>query len=141
MNMYCIECAVCFVELNCSFCNSRLNVSTLKLTYMDRSTVVPTKSDSDVVLCLQLLRKNINLYTPPELTRINRLLVYQSYPVDRINTHVTYRFYIPDNLANKTRGHCHSWLAGQYFEIILCPITQIIFELNSNAIFSEKLGI
>ena len=29
-------------------------------------TVVPAKSDSDVLLCLQLLTNN-NLYTPPDL--------------------------------------------------------------------------
>ena len=27
------------------------------------ATVVPTKSDRDVLFCLQLLRKNINVYT------------------------------------------------------------------------------
>ena len=37
-------------------------------------TVVPTKSDNDVILCLQL-------YTPLDLT-----------PSDRINTQVMYRF-------------------------------------------------
>ena len=45
----------------------------------------PTKSDSDVIFCLQLLSK-FNLYIPLELTLINRSLVFQSYPVDRINT-------------------------------------------------------
>ena len=43
-------------------------------------TVLPAKSDSDVVFCLQLL-KTINLYTPLELMRIDRSLVY--YPNDR----------------------------------------------------------
>ena len=40
------------------------------------TTVVPTKRDSDKILCLQLFSKNTNLYTSIELTRINRLLVY-----------------------------------------------------------------
>ena len=63
---------------------------------------MPTKSDSDIMPCLQLPSKNINLYTPPEPMRINRSPVYKSYPVDRTNTQVTYRFYVPDNFANKT---------------------------------------
>ena len=40
-----------------------------------KGTVVPTKSDSDVLLCLQLLSKN-NLYSRFELTRIDSSLVY-----------------------------------------------------------------
>ena len=43
--------------------------------------LVPTKSDSDVILCLQLLSDN-KLCTPLDLTRIDRILVYQSYPQD-----------------------------------------------------------
>ena len=39
------------------------------------ATVLPAKSDIDVVFCLQLL-SNINLYTPLELMRIGRSLVY-----------------------------------------------------------------
>ena len=39
------------------------------------STIVPTKSDNDVILCLQLLRKKNNLYTPLQLMRIDRSLV------------------------------------------------------------------
>ena len=35
------------------------------------ATFVPTKSDSDVIFCLQ-----VNLYTPLELTRIVISLVY-----------------------------------------------------------------
>ena len=38
-------------------------------------TVVPTKSDSDVILCLQLLSKN-NVYTPLDLTLIDISLLY-----------------------------------------------------------------
>ena len=40
------------------------------------STVVPTKSDSDVIFSVQLLSKNINVYTSLELTRLDRSLVY-----------------------------------------------------------------
>ena len=36
------------------------------------ANVVPTKSDSDVIFWLQLLSKNINLYTTLEPTRIDR---------------------------------------------------------------------
>ena len=39
-------------------------------------TVVPAKSDSDVVFGLQLLSKNINFYSSLELMWINRSLVY-----------------------------------------------------------------
>ena len=42
------------------------------LTY---GTVVPTKSDSDVIVCLQSLSKTLT-YTPLELTRIDISLVY-----------------------------------------------------------------
>ena len=62
---------------------------------------MPTKSDSDIMPCLQLPSKNINLYTAPEPMRINRSLVYKSFPVDRINTQVTYRFYVPITLQTK----------------------------------------
>ena len=58
--------------------------------YFTKSTVVPTKSDSDVILCLQLLSKN-NSYTLLDLTLIYRSLVYKSYPEDRIDTQVNYR--------------------------------------------------
>ena len=43
--------------------------------FLRNTTVVPTKSDSDVLLCLQLLSKN-NLYSPFELMRIDSSLVY-----------------------------------------------------------------
>ena len=56
------------------------------------TTVLPAKSDSDVMVCLQLLSKNINLYTPLELTRIDISLMYKSYPADRISSQVIYRF-------------------------------------------------
>ena len=35
------------------------------------ATVVPTKNDSDVIFCL-----HINLFTPLDLTRIDRSLVF-----------------------------------------------------------------
>ena len=59
--------------------------------YIALRTVVPTKSDSDVIFCLQLLRKITNLYTPLDLARIDRSLVYLSYPADRINTKFIYQ--------------------------------------------------
>ena len=46
------------------------------------STVMLAKSDIDVMFCLQSYRGLI----------IDRAHVYQSYPQDRINTHVIYRF-------------------------------------------------
>ena len=45
-------------------------------------TVLPAKSDSDVILCLHSYQG----------LRIDRSLLYQSYPADRINTQVFYRF-------------------------------------------------
>ena len=38
--------------------------------------VVPTKSDSDVISFFTIVKKNINFYTPFELTRIERSLEY-----------------------------------------------------------------
>ena len=42
---------------------------------------VPTKSDSDVIFCLQLFGKTFNLKTPLKLKRIDRSLVYYNTPV------------------------------------------------------------
>ena len=91
--------------------NLKVNNIILCLPYI--GTVVPAKSDSDIIVCLQFLRKSINLNTPLLLTRIDRSLVYKSYPADRINTEEIYRFLCLDNFVNKTGRHCHSWLAGQ----------------------------
>ena len=47
--------------------------------YCFHCTVLPTKSDNDVIFCLQLLSKTltcIDQYTPLELTRIGGPLVY-----------------------------------------------------------------
>ena len=38
-----------------------------------------------------IVKQNINLYTPLELTRIDRSFVYLSYLQDRINIQVIYR--------------------------------------------------
>ena len=76
-----------------------------------KATVLPAKSDSDVVFCLQLLSKTLT-YTL-HLMRIDRSLMYLSYPVDMINTQVIYRFLVTDNCVNITSRHCHSWLAGK----------------------------
>ena len=48
----------------------------------DTPTVLPAKSESDVMFCLQSYQGLI----------IDRSLVYQSYPQDRINTYMIYRF-------------------------------------------------
>ena len=45
-------------------------------------TVLPANSDSGVMFCLQSYQG----------LRIDISLVYKSYPVDRINTQVIYRF-------------------------------------------------
>ena len=54
------------------------------------ATVLPTKSDSDIMPPLQLPSKNIN-----------RSLVYESFRMDMINTQVTYWFCVLDNPAIK----------------------------------------
>ena len=48
----------------------------------DLATVVPAKSDSDVMFCLQSYQGLL----------IDKSLVYLSYPADRINTQVIFRF-------------------------------------------------
>ena len=48
----------------------------------ERNTVLPAKSDSNVMFCLQSYSGFI----------IDRSLVYKSYSQDRINTQVIYRF-------------------------------------------------
>ena len=45
-------------------------------------TVLPARSDSDVMFCLLRNQRLI----------IDRSLVYQSYPLDRIDTQMIYRF-------------------------------------------------
>ena len=56
----------------------------LKPTQMENEeiTVLPAKSDNDVMFCLQSYQG----------LRIDRSLVYYSYPQDRIHTQVIYRF-------------------------------------------------
>ena len=41
-----------------------------------RTTVVPTKSDSDHHILFTIAKSDINLFTPLELARIDRSLVY-----------------------------------------------------------------
>ena len=48
----------------------------------EMNTVLPAKSDSDFMFCLQIYQRLI----------IDGSLVYLSYPQDRINTQVIYRF-------------------------------------------------
>ena len=50
---------------------------------------------------------------------IDRSLVYESYPQDRINAQVIYRFALAQvmfnlTVVNKILRHCHFWLARQY---------------------------
>ena len=51
-------------------CKERIRILYLEAE-IEKTIIVPTKSDSDVILCLQLLSK-----IPLELTRIDRSLVY-----------------------------------------------------------------
>ena len=53
---------------------------------------------------------------------IDRSLAYKTYPADRINTRVTYRFAVAQvgvqvnvllNKGLQRLRHCHSWLARQ----------------------------
>ena len=68
------------------------------------STVLTAKCDSDVIFCLQSLNKENNWYTPLELTRFDKSLLYLYYPADRINTQLIYRLYVADtcNFVSKT---------------------------------------
>ena len=50
--------------------------------FVIKATVLPAKSDSGVMFCLQSYQGLI----------IDRSLVYESYPQDRINTQVIYQF-------------------------------------------------
>ena len=79
---------------------------------INRTTVLPAKSDSDVMFCLQSYQGLI----------IDRSLVYLSYPQDRINTQVIYRFALVKwilqvnvlfNNYKHTITHCHTWLVRQ----------------------------
>ena len=63
-----------------TYYESRKHLITVKLSPL--FTVLPAKSESEVMFRLQ---SYLGL-------RIDRSLVYQSYPQDRINTHVIYRF-------------------------------------------------
>ena len=67
-----------------------------------------------------IAKLNTKVYTSLELMRIDRSLVYQSYPADRINTQVIYRFQVTHSFANKAWRHCHSWLVGQYVCDLCC---------------------
>ena len=44
--------------------------------YRDMHTVMPTKSDSDVIFCLKLLSKTLTFYNSLELTQIDISRVY-----------------------------------------------------------------
>ena len=91
----------------------------IKLPYLHRfrkknhtTTVVPTKSDSDVIVCLQLLSETFTctlhfcLHESIDHLPLN--------PADTINTQVIYLFEVLDNFVNKTLRHYLFWLAGQY---------------------------
>ena len=54
----------------------------ISCSIMSTATVLPAKSEGEVMFCLQSYQG----------LRIDRSLVYKSYPQDRINTQVIYRF-------------------------------------------------
>ena len=66
---YMCRTCICLAEMS----TINLSIETSSLT---PSTVMPTRSDSDVVLCLQLLSKKTYVYTSFELTGIDESLVY-----------------------------------------------------------------
>ena len=73
------------------------------------STVLPTKSGSESIFCLQNYHRLI----------IDISRVYKSYPQERFNTldissseMYTLVFYLA--IVNKVLRHCQSWLARQY---------------------------
>ena len=55
---------------------------TYHTVYADRVTILPSKSDSAIMFCLQSFKGLI----------FDRSLMYVSYPQDRINTQMIYRF-------------------------------------------------
>ena len=59
-------------------------------------TIVPTKSDSDITFCLNLLSQILTFTT--------HLRYHESIdsPADKFNTQVIYRSGVPDSLVNKT---------------------------------------
>ena len=79
---------------NSNACNSGLTLFKISPFYfyvlvlefvavtVTRTTVLPARSDGDVMFCLQSYKGLL----------IDRSLVYYSYPQDRINTQVIYQF-------------------------------------------------
>ena len=73
----------------------------------NRATVVPTKSDSDLILCLQLLSKTLTCTLHLSIRESIDHLSLCINPIlwigqDMINTQVIYLFRVPDNFVNKT---------------------------------------
>ena len=69
------------------------------------TTVLPAKSDSDVMFCLKIYHGLI----------IDRSLVYK-YISDisiRVSSSRVYELMFYSTIGNKTLSHCHSWLARQ----------------------------
>ena len=101
----------------------RMNIFLYVKCILVESTVLPAKSDSDIMVCLQTYQGLI----------IARSLVYQSYPQDRINTsdlsisvssNGVYKLIFYFTIVNKILRHCHSWLTGQY--VVAHPCVVII---------------
>ena len=96
-----------------------------------RNTVLPAKSDSDVMFYLQSYQG----------LRIDKSLVYESYPVDRINTQVVYRFALAqvNDLLNNCKQNTTSLslLAGR---TVAAPSVNLVWlKYKRNTVLPAKI--
>ena len=91
-------------------------------------TVLPTKSDSDVIFCLQLFSKTLtcalllSLRESRDNLCINPILwigLIHKWSIDSK---------VPNNFVNKR--HCHSWLAGQYMFFTLSAVFYLYLSMT-----------
>ena len=82
----------------------------------DTCTVLPAKSDSDVMFCLQRYQGLI----------IDSSLVYTSDLSIRVSSSGVHKFMFYLSIANKILRHCHSWLARQYLSINRFPASSAL---------------
>ena len=83
-----------------------------------KDTVVPAKSESGIMFCLQgyqVLESIDYMYINP-IRRIGS--------IDSVSSSRVYKLMFYLTIVNKTRRHCHSWLARQYLWLIsMCTIS------------------
>ena len=104
---------------------------------MCECTVLPAKSDSAVMFCLQ------------SYLMIDRSPVYESYPQERINTQVilsirvcasgVYKLIFDLTIVNKRLCHCHPRLARQLLHMYGMLLTIISETPMQHGVLEEKL--